>query len=166
MIKSTLKGLSLIVALISFSTLAFAQSTNMRQDLSMFPKPEEGYKQMVIDVPHSENDDKKKIEFSVGKMMEVDGCNTFFLAGELEQKDLDGWGYNYYVFKTDGTVGGTRMGCPDMPNRHLFVSAQPEMVRYNGRMPIVIYVPTDYDVQFKIYKAEDDVYRASEVRHK
>lgn len=160
------KSLMLIAACISLSSITSAQSMNMKTDPSIFPKPENGYKQMLIEVPHSENDSKKKIEFSVGKIMEVDGCNHFFLQGTLEQKDLEGWGYNYYVFKTDGTVGSTQMACPGQTNRHIFVSAQPEVTNYNGRLPIVIYVPEEYDVQFKIYKAEDDIYRASEVKQK
>lgn len=164
--KSILKGLSLAVTIFGLSTFVHAQSVNMKEDLSIYPKPEAGYKQMVIEVPHSDKDRDKKIEFSVGKMMEVDGCNHFGLQGVLEKKDLQGWGYEYYVFKTKGEVIGTQMACPGTPNRHLFVAAQPQMVNYNGRLPIVIYVPEEYDVQFKIYKADDDTYRASEVRKK
>ncbi|ERJ58375.1 hypothetical protein M472_06300 [Sphingobacterium paucimobilis HER1398] len=145
--------------------MTMAQSV-LKQNTDIFPVPEKGYKKMIIEVPHSKNDDNKKIEFNVGKWMEVDGCNHFSLQGTLEKKDLQGWGYDYYVFKTNGNVVSTQMGCPDAPNRHLFVSAQPEMVRYNGRLPIVIYVPDEYEVQFKIYKAEEDVYVAAEERVK
>ncbi|MFD1771279.1 ecotin [Sphingobacterium suaedae] len=162
--KITFKGFGLVLTLITFTSVAVAQSTVTREDLSIFPKPEAGYKKMVIDVPHSQNDAHKKIEFTIGKIMEVDGCNHFGLQGTLEKKDLVGWGYNYYVFKTNGQVVSTQMACPGQPKRQLFVSAAPEIANYNGRLPIVIYVPQDYDVQFKIYKAEDDVFHASEVR--
>src|SRR5690606_34373101 len=90
-----------------------AQQVITKQDLSIFPKPEAGYKKVVIEVPHSDKDDQKRIEFSVGKWMEVDGCNSFHLQGLLETKDLQGWGYNYYVFKTNGQVTSTMIGCPD-----------------------------------------------------
>ena len=82
--------------------------------------------------------------------------------GTLEKKSLQGWGYDYYVFKTDGQVMSTMIGCPDAKGRHLFVSAEAEMVRYNGKLPIVIYVPEDCDVQFRIFKADPDVYIAAE----
>lgn len=154
-----------LIAFVGYISLSMAQSV-MKQDTDIFPDAEEGFKKMVIEVPHSDNDNNKKIEFTVGKWMEVDGCNQFGLQGTLEKKDLEGWGYEYYVFKTEGQVFSTKMACPDMPNRNLFVSAAPEMVRYNGRLPIVIYVPQGYDVQFKIYKAEDDVYHAAEVESK
>ncbi|MGN0003917.1 MAG: ecotin [Sphingobacterium composti] len=160
--QNRIKFLGLLVAFITFTVQVMAQQVITKQDLSIFPKPEAGYKKVVIEVPHSDKDNKKKIEFSVGKWMEVDGCNFFNLQGTLETKDLQGWGYNYYVFKTNGQVTSTMMGCPDAEKRNLFVTAQPEIVRYNGKLPIVIYVPEGYDVQFKIYKAEEDTYWAAE----
>lgn len=150
-----------ILTLVGFVSLSMAQNV-LKQHTDIFPSPEDGYKKMIIEVPHSANDDNKRIEFSVGKWMEVDGCNQFGLQGSLEKKDLQGWGYEYYVFKTEGHVISTQIACPDLPKRHLFVSAGPEMVRYNGRLPIVIYVPQEYEVQFKIYKAEEDTYIAAE----
>lgn len=152
---------SFVIVFLGLTTIAMAQKV----DLSVFPKPEKGYKQMVIEVPHSENDGNKKLEFRVGKWMDVDGCNSFKLNGTLEKKDLQGWGYDYYVFNGGGVVA-TRMACPDAEGRHLFVSATPEMVRYNGRMPIVIYVPADYEVKFKIYQADGDDFEALEVLQK
>jgi len=153
----------LIFGLIGIITASMAQSSVMKQDLSIFPKPEAGYKKMVIEVPYSSSDEQKRIEFKIGKWMDVDGCNSFGLQGTLEKKPLQGWGYDYYVFKTKGDVISTQMACPGLPNRKLFVSAQPEMVRYNGRLPIVIYVPEEYQVQFNIFKAEEDTYLAAEV---
>ncbi|MDM1346883.1 ecotin [Myroides marinus] len=157
--------LSLIVAFFGLMTATMAQ-TITRTDVSIFPAPEKGYKQVVIDVPHSTKDDSKKIEFTVGKMMEVDGCNHFSLLGTLEQKDLQGWGYSYYVFNTKGDVVSTMMACPDAPKKHSFVSGQPELARYNGKLPIVVYVPEEYEVRFKIYTTDGDEYQASEVRRK
>ncbi|MDR0196100.1 MAG: ecotin family protein [Myroides sp.] len=157
--------LSLIVAFFGLMTATMAQ-TITRTDVSIFPAPEKGYKQVVIDVPHSTKDDSKKIEFTVGKMMEVDGCNHFNLLGTLEQKDLQGWGYSYYVFNTKGDVVSTMMACPDAPKKHSFVSGQPELARYNGKLPIVVYVPEEYEVRFKIYTTDGDEYQASEVRRK
>ncbi len=156
------KVIGLFLVFLSLTTGAMAQKV----DVSIFPKPEKGYKQMVIEVPHSKQDANKKIEFTVGKMMEVDGCNNYGLMGTLEKKDLQGWGYDYYVFTSKGDVFSTQMGCPDAPKRHLFVSSQPETTRYNGRMPIVIYVPEEYEVRFKIFVADQDEYEAQEVRTK
>jgi len=156
------KVIGFLIVFLSLTTLSMAQKV----DVSVFPKPEKGYKQVVIEVPHSAQDANKKIEFRVGKMMEVDGCNNYGLQGTLEKKDLQGWGYDYYVFQSKGDVFSTQMGCPDAPKRHLFVSALPETTRYNGRMPIVIYVPQEYDVKFKIFTSDNDEYDAQEIRQK
>lgn len=80
------KHLLLLIALIGFGINTMAQTVT-RQNLSIFPKAEKGYKKMVIDVPYSDNDENKRIEFSIGKWMEVDGCNHFSLLGSLEKKD-------------------------------------------------------------------------------
>ena len=164
--KNIIRFIGLFIALLGFNSLLMAQNTILRQDVSIFPKPKEGYKQMVIDVPHSDQDGNKKIELSIGKMMEVDKCNVHNLGGQLDIKPLQGWGYDYYEFTTKGQVASTLMGCPDNEKVWKFISAAPTMVNYNGRLPIVIYVPEDYDVQFRIFKAEDDVYRANEVKQK
>lgn len=155
-----------IVFLCLSSISVIGQSSVSKVDLSIYPKPEKGYKQMVIEVPHSNNDDAKKIEFTVGKWMEVDTCNKHGLQGSLEQKDLKGWGYSYYVFKSNGNSISTQMACLDSNKVDRFITAPPQITRYNGRSPIVIYVPEGFDVQFKIYKAEADIYQASEVIRK
>ncbi len=164
--KNVLKNIGLLVAFIGLNSIVMAQSTILKQDFSIYPKPAEGYKQMVIEVPHSDQDGNKKLEFSVGKMMEVDKCNTHRLQGTLETKPLEGWGYNYYEFKSNGGAASTMMACPDNELVWKFVSAGPTVVDYNGRLPIVVYVPEGYDIQFRIFKAEADVYRASEVKQK
>lgn len=160
------KFIGSLVLCLGLVASGLAQNVVTKTDLSIFPKPEKGYKQVVIEVPHSKLDNNKKIEFKVGKVTEVDGCNYFGLMGTLEEKDLQGWGYNYYVFTTDGQMTSTQMGCLDSPNRHLFVSAAPQLVNYNGRLPIVIYVPEEYEVRFKIYETDGDEYQASEVMQK
>lgn len=159
-------SLGALITLITLSMSTFAQSTIDKQDVSVFPEAEKGYKKLVIEVPHSDNDQNKKIEFTVGKWMDVDGCNYYNLAGRYEKKDLQGWGYDYFVFTTKGEVSSTLMGCPDAKGRNLFVTAAPQLVNYNGKLPIVIYVPEGYDVQFKIYKSDGENYQAAEVRKK
>lgn len=156
------KILMLSLLFIGFSGISMAQTTITTVDPAIFPKTEKGYKQMVISVPHSDSDENKKIEFLAGKLTEVDGCNQFSLQGEFVKTTLTGWGYEYYTFKTNGNVISTLMGCGDLPNRTVFVSGQPELAPYNGRLPIVVYIPEEYDLQFKIYKAEPENYRASE----
>lgn len=155
---------TVIIALFVGINTSDAQMVISKIDTKIFPAAEKGYKKMIIEVPYSDNDENKKIEFYVGKWMDVDGCNSFNLMGTYTQKDLEGWGYNYWVFETKGEVRSTMMACPDQEQRHLFVQAAAQLVDYNGKMPIVIYIPEGYDVQFKIFKAEKEVFRAAEVK--
>lgn len=145
---------------------ANAQSVIQKQSLDIFPKPEEGYAQFVIDVPHSDKDSEKKIEIFVGKWAETDKCNTHVLSGVLQEKDLQGWGYTYFEFDTKGDIMSTMMGCPDSEKINKFVKSQGKIVRYNGKLPLVIYVPVGYEVQYKIWKAEEEVFKGLEVRQK
>ena len=167
--KSKLLAIAVLgLGLIGSSTLSAQQYVIDKMDLSVFPKAEKGYQQYVIEVPHStlEEDGNKKVEVYVGKYTQVDKCNRHFLSGEIITKDLKGYGYNYYEFKTNGTIAGTMMGCGESGTVTKFVTAQPILKDYNGRMPIVIYVPEGYDVQYKIYKADSETYRAAQVRTK
>ncbi|MDR0228336.1 MAG: ecotin family protein [Flavobacteriaceae bacterium] len=160
------KVIGLLIAVLGLSFTVTAQEQVYRLDASIFPKPEKGYKQVVIDVPHSTEDNNKRIEFSVGKYAEVDGCNHYSLMGKLEEKNLEGWGYTYFEFKSDGNMTSTLMGCPDAPKRNLFVTATPQLVRYNGKLPIIIYVPQDYQVKFKVFATNGEEFIASENRYK
>lgn len=67
----------MLFVFVASTTVSKAQMVIDKIDLTIFPAAEKGYKKMVIEVPYSENDKNKKIEFSVGKWMEVDGCNNF-----------------------------------------------------------------------------------------
>ena len=145
-----------------------AQDIVDKVDTSIYPKAEKGMVQYLIEVPHStiEEDSNKKIEISVGKYMSTDTCNTQFLSGEFVEKDVKGYGYNYLEFKTNGQVGSTLIGCLDTKSITKFVTAQPKLTNYNGRLPIVVYVPEGYEVQFKIFKAEPETYRAYQINPK
>ncbi len=159
------KIIGITLMLIGSATGAIAQSVQ-KTDLSIFPTPKDGYKQVVIEVPHSDKDGAKRIELLVGKWMETDGCNHYGLIGTLEKQDLQGWGYNYYNFKTDGSVFSTQKGCLDTVKKNEFVYGPSEIIAYNGRLPIVIYIPEDHEVKFRIYVSDGDLYQASEVRSK
>lgn len=158
--------IGITLMLIGSATGAIAQQTVYKTDVSIFPSPKEGYKQVVIDVPHSAQDANKKLELLVGKWMETDGCNHYGLTGTLEKQELQGWGYDYYNFETDGGVFSTKKGCLNAKKKNEFVYGPSKIVAYNGRLPIVVYIPEDHEVKFKIYVSDGDLYQASEVRSK
>jgi ecotin len=121
--------------------------------IEMFPKAKEGFKQAYIQLPVAKNESDLKVEFFVGVEKLLD-CNKHFLLGEVTTQDLQGWGYNYYEVESNGETGGTLMGCPDQKKTRKFVSLQPEIVRYNSKLPLVFYIPKDMEVRYRILRPD------------
>ncbi len=140
------------IALISTGAIFAQKQATIDKEIGMFPAPKEGFKQVYIKVPAKKNESDYKIEVFVGKTQMVD-CNRHFMGGTIEEKNLEGWGYTYYVANTDGNVGGTMMACPDGKLTKQFIHLQPILLRYNSRLPIVIYIPEGLEVNYKIWNA-------------
>lgn len=126
-----------------------------QMDISKFPVAEKGFKKVVIELPTKKNEDNLKFEFKVGKNAEVDKCNKFFLVGTLKEATLQGYGYNYYRFSSNGEVAGTKMGCMDNETVSKFVTSEAKIIRYNSKLPVVIYVPEGMEVQYRIWKSKN-----------
>ncbi len=92
--------------------LSFTPLTTLSADISMYPVASDQEVQHVIELPALDNELNYKVAIFVAKEMEVD-CNSYFLQGSLVEKELEGWGYSYYSFETNGEVMSTMMGCPD-----------------------------------------------------
>ncbi len=142
--------LALIVA-----TLTFAQSKET--NFSMYPKAKTGFEQKMIHLKTLENENDYEVELFIGKKTKVDTCNHFFLAGNFEDKTVDGWGYNYYQFVTDGNIAGTMKGCLDNKSFEKSVYAQTIKTRYNSNLPIVVHVPNGYTLEYRIWKADKEL---------
>ncbi|WP_415327804.1 serine protease inhibitor ecotin [Chryseobacterium sp. MMS23-Vi53] len=148
---------TIIAGLIMFvGANAFAQKKAEKFEklqIEMFPKAKEGFKQVYIQLPIAKNESDLKVEFFVGAEKMLD-CNKHFLIGKVNNKDLQGWGYNYYEVESKGETGGTLMACPDQKLTKKFVSLQPETVRYNSKLPLVFYVPKDMEVRYRILRPD------------
>ncbi|WP_313384925.1 ecotin family protein [Chishuiella sp.] len=146
------KLFSLIILLSSMIT--FGQKSKQKEiDISMYPKAEKGYVQKVIYLETLAKEDDYNVELFIGKLEAVDKCNNHFLLGNLEEKTIDGWGYNYFQFNSEGQIAGTLMGCSDNKKIDKIVYAQPVKTRYNSKLPIVVYIPKGYSLEYRIWKA-------------
>jgi ecotin len=119
----------------------------------------------VIFLQKEKNEDLLKVQLIVGKSVNTDSRNRYFFAGRLETETISGWGYECYVLKSLGPIAGTLMAVdPSHPKLERFITlgGEPELLRYNSRLPLVIYVPNGVEVRYRIWHAEEKVETAPE----
>lgn len=161
LITKTTLALFIMSTIMSFAITANAQNNDSPEKLlESFPAAKEGMVRHVIFLKKQKDESLYKVEIIPGKIMNVD-CNHHSLMGTLEQKDLEGWGYNYYEFNTNGLTRSTMMMC-NQPNTDKFVSGETQIIRYNSKLPIVVYAPEGYDIQYCIWKADKKSKTASQ----
>lgn len=121
-----------------------------------YPAAKEGMKRMVLRLPHKTRAEQGayRVEIVVGKQLMTDGVNRYGLPANIEKKVAQGWGFDYYVVEKLGKVRSTLMGVlGNVKPVKKFVSGSPMMLRYNSRLPVVVYVPKEAEVQYRIFKA-------------
>lgn len=121
-----------------------------------YPQAGQGQQRHVIEVPPQANEADYRVELIAGKTLDVD-CNQQRLAGQWQRKSVQGWGYDYYELEQVGPAMSTLMACPDDNRRKAFVAVggEPLLVRYNSKLPLVVYTPTDVQVRYRIWSATD-----------
>ena len=128
------------------------------KQMKPYPAPAAGYQRFAIELAPQSNEDRFKIEILAGKILPVD-CNKVVLGGELSEKVAEGWGYTYYVLEKVGPPASTKMVCPpgDSPKPTFVpVRSQQALVRYNSKLPLVVYVPDGFEVRYRIWQAGDE----------
>ena len=161
-----MKTRTIRVALLSFvSILVGVANAADHRYLKAFPKAAKGMTRYVIELPHKERgaENAFKVEITAGKMMETDGVNRMFLGGKLETKPLKGWGFTYYEVAKLGPAASTLIGVPaGTPKVEKFVAGPSQLIRYNSRIPIVVYVPQGAEVRYRIWSAKPGITIAPE----
>lgn len=117
-----------------------------------YPAAKAGYVQKTIHLPKTANDYDHKLELIVGKNQLVD-CNRHSLGGQLVQRTLQGWGYNYWEAENAGPGMSTMMGCMGRPKEMKFVRMQPKLIRYNSKLPVHVYIPKGYELRYRVWSA-------------
>lgn len=125
------------------------------KNLKPYPETIDSLERYVIYVGQQANENLFEVELKAGKTLEVD-CNNHRLVGSFTEATVEGWGYNYYVFETEGNIMSTMMMCPG-PKQEKFVSGETLSVRYNSRLPIVVYLPKGYELKYRIWTAGEEL---------
>lgn len=150
-----MRALVPLVAL-AFSAAAFAQDDRER-NMKAFPPPEAGQARFVIAVPKARDESALRVEVAVGRTVQVDAANRHFFGGKLEAVTIEGWGFTRYVLRDLGPMAGTLMAVdPNAPKVERFVTlgGEPRLLRYNSRLPIVVYVPEGVEVRYRVWHAD------------
>lgn len=125
--------------------------------LEAFPAAESGMVRHVISLPPLADESLVKVELTVGRTVRIDAGNRYFFGGELQIETVPGWGYDRYVLPELGPLAGTLMAIdPDAPrvDRFITLGGEPPLIRYNSRVPIVVYLPTGVEVRHRLWRAD------------
>jgi ecotin len=146
----------LTAALICAALLTDEAADNMKA----FPPAEAGMVRYVLKLPKQEDESAFKVELQVGKTVQLDEANRYFFGGKIEEKTIEGWGFPRFVVSKLGPMGGTLIAVD--PNaakvdRFITLRGDPHLIRYNSRLPIVVYVPEGAKVRYRIWRADKEV---------
>jgi ecotin len=157
--RTVLLGLSF--CLVACGLVAYLSAADATTDPNMkaFPPAEAGMVRYVLPLPQQKNESAYKVELVVGKTVQVDAQNTYFFGGKIDAKNIEGWGFTRYVVSQLGPMAGTLMAVdPNAPKVSRFVplSGEPYLIRYNSRLPVVVYAPEGVEVRYKIWSGEGE----------
>lgn len=119
-----------------------------------YPKPSENQRRFVIFLDEKEAElENYRLQLLPGRVENVDGANRHFVCGEVKEETIEGWGYNYYVVTMGPTAGTLMMPFGDAAKKTpKFVPMNnTELIRYNSKLPVVVLVPKDAELRYKIW---------------
>ena len=147
----------------AITTLGFffsAFSAIAGDNMKAFSPPDDGQTRYVLQLPNHDDETNYKVELIVGKTVQIDETNHYFFAGEIKKDTIEGWGFPRYVVSEIGPMAGTRMAIdPNAPkvNRFIRLGGESYLIRYNSRLPIVIYVPEGVEVRYRIWSGGSEI---------
>jgi ecotin len=144
------------ILLFLFAVPAGQAADNMKA----FPPAEGGTVRYVLQLLKQADESAFRVELIVGKTVQVDEQNRYFFGGKIEEETIKGWGFTRYKVSRLGPMAGTRMAVdPNAPKvaRFITLGGDPYIIRYNSRLPIVVYVPEGVEVRYRIWSAGTEV---------
>ena len=146
-----------VAVILIFITAVLAQAAD---NMKAFPPAKKGMERFVLQLPTKADESASRVELIVGKTVRIDEENRYFFGGKIEAQIIEGWGYTRYTVSTLGPMGGTLIAVdPSLPQIDRFVTLGGEsyLVRYNSRLPLVVYVPEDAEARYRIWSTEAEM---------
>jgi ecotin len=139
--------------------LLFVGAIGARADepIKAFPPAGSGVARYVLQLPAQPDESVLKVELIVGQTIEADAHNRYFFGGRIEAQPVKGYGYTRYVVSKLGPMAGTMIAVdPKAPkvSRFVVLGGEPYFVRYNSKLPLVVYVPADAEVRYRIWSTD------------
>ena len=155
MVRLSTQVLALFCGLIGFTAIGAEHP-----ELKAFPEAKEGMERFVIVLPHKERSEEGefRVELVAGQTMMTDGVNQMRMGVKIESRPLKGWGYTFYEVTGKPVTMSTLMAPPPGSAKvKKFVAGTPLQIRYNSRLPVVIYAPEGLEIQFRIWEAPKEM---------
>ena len=153
------------LAVTAIFTVFMVCSVNAGDNMKAFPPPDQGQIRYVIHLAEQDNELNYQVELIVGQTVKIDESNQYFFGGQIKKESIVGWGFTRYVVSELGPMAGTLMAVdPNAPKVDRFVrlGGEPYLIRYNSRLPVVVYVPEGVEVRYRIWRAEPESKAANE----
>jgi len=161
LLRNSLPGkgvpVKLVAAITAIVFWGLVLPSHAADPLQAFPPAEAGMVRHVLQLPKQADESALKVELIVGKSVLLDAQNRYFFGGRIQKEDIKGWGYPRYVVGALGPMAGTQMAVdPNAPkvDRFITLAGEPYLIRYNSRLPVVVYAPEGAEVRYRIWKAE------------
>lgn len=143
------------VALHGNGTLATEEAL---ENAKKFPE-KAGLKKYVLYLPELENDEETnlKVELFPPKTPEAN-FDTQFWSGKFETGQVDGFNFDYWIFHPAVANEQTIEPSAKSDIRHNRTGFENKLVAYNSRLPIVVYAPEGYGINYKIWETNGKMY--------
>lgn len=138
-----------------------------------YPEPEEGEKRVIfaLDSPSSRQKEilGYRLQLIPGRtvtMTKGEAINVRAFDGKIEERTVEGWGYDYYKVRLSNNAISTNMMYTgddgDMQVTKFVPISRPQLVRYNSYAPVVVYIPEDAELRYSVWTSGDDEYASPE----
>ena len=126
-----------------------ATDSIQKTDVSQTVTEKDELRKYVLTLPSLQNESQYKVEIIPSVWMEVDDCNGYGLQGKFEKSvDLE-TGLTNLIFKSDGEVFQTAMGCPTDSMHYEYVTGPATLMDYDSSKPINVEVPAGKNIEIR-----------------